>query len=488
MLQINARKGFGLLITALGLGSQAWSPAIAGSQHPEATVTLSMGPNLLIDDYLIAESHGLARTVHPPAKHPDPVFHTTTGYVRYDPPTQRFRMIYIEGPDKQYAVVESPDGIDWVKPDLGLVEVDGSKHNNLIEGPKGHYPGQFFDDGPEATDPERRYKLAYFAEHRGMSLAFSPDGLRFTAFPGNPVIPENANEIPVGKPASLSVISDIINGCWDPLNQEYLIICKIWEGGYPGEPPHAPNGYCRVVGLTTSKDFVTWERPKIILRPDLRNGLEEYYSFSPMIRGNLYIGCLRILRDDLPATVGGPVEGIGWTELVTSRDGLNWTRYQEKFLDCDPQAGQFDHAMAWCGEGVLVGDQEYYFYSALLSGHKTDRVVGRKTGLAILRKNGFVSRDAGRDGGFLKTPLAVLPGARLTLNAVIRGSLRVRLIDAAGKAWPGFDWKDCAELKGDSVALPVQWKTKQPFPQGKRVSLEFKLKDGELYGFDVFAQ
>jgi len=45
MLQMKARKSFGLFVTAMGPGSLAWSPAIAGSRNPAAAVTLSMGPN-----------------------------------------------------------------------------------------------------------------------------------------------------------------------------------------------------------------------------------------------------------------------------------------------------------------------------------------------------------------------------------------------------------------------------------------------------------
>jgi hypothetical protein len=66
---------------------------------------------------------------------------------------------------------------------------------------------------------------------------------------------------------------------------------------------------------------------------------------EPMIRGNLYIGFLRGLRDDIG-------QGIGWTELATSRDGRQWTRYQEKFIDRNPRQCTWDHAMPWLGLGI----------------------------------------------------------------------------------------------------------------------------------------
>ncbi len=483
MEQVNNVKQKHIMFATAVLIVSSISPLTAAENKTrEDIMSLSIGPNLFIDDYLIAESRDLKRTAYQPEKHPTPVFHVTPGNVSYDSDGRRFRMLYIE--NGQYALAESANGIDWQKPELGLVDAAGSRRNNFIDAPRGGFQGQFLDDGPSSSDPARRHKLALFRDGKGLCVAFSSDGLRFTEFTNNPVIPENANSIPVGKPGSESVISDVINGCWDPLKQEYLIICKMWEGGYPGKPHHADAGYRRVVGMTTSKDFVAWEKTRIIVRPDPKNGLEEFYSFSPMVRGNLYIGFLHVLRDDLAATAGSAMEGIGWTELVTSRDGRNWSRHQEKFLDRDPEEGQFGHAMAWCGDSVVVGDKEYFYYVALLSGHKTDRRNGRKSGLAILRKNGFVSRDAGSKGGFLKTHLAVLPGKGLTVNAVIRGQLRVRLVNADRSVLPGFDWTDCVDLRGDSVAHRVKWQAHQSVPKGAVVSLEFELKDAELYGFD----
>ncbi len=468
--------GLGILLVVLfGLrtvgayASGAGEDVMASSRD---TVSLSVGPNLFIDDHLVAQSDNLKRTTHQPKKHPEPVFHVTPGNVRYDSRSETFQMRYIE--QGVYALAESKDGIIWRKPE-----------DRTVDAPKGGYQGWFLDEGPGYADPARRHKLAFFRGDAGLCVAFSPDGLKFTEYENNPVVQEYANKVPLGEPGSQNLISDIITGCWDPVRKQYLIVCKIWEGGYPGTPHHSIEGYRRVVGVTTSKDFTNWERPQVIVRPDPANGLEEFYSFRPMVRGNLYLGCLLVLRDDLPATPGGPVEGIGWTELVTSRDGRNWTRHQEKFLDRDPQEGRFDHAMAWCGDAVQVGDKEYIYYAAMLSGHKTDREHGRKSGLAILRKNGFVSRDAGSRLGTLKTPLAKLPGRSMTVNAVVRGDLRVRIVDARGKALRGFGWPDCLPIRGDSVAHPVKWRAGKALPMSQKVSLEFSLRDANLYGFDL---
>ena len=139
--------------------------------------------------------------------------------------------------------------------------------------------------------------------------------------------------------------------------------------------------------------------------------------------------------------------------------------------------------MADYADSIIVGDKEYVYVTGYAVGHKT--FSDRSIGLGVLRKDGFVSRDAGPEGGLLKTPPAVLPGTGMTVNAVVRGELKVRLVDGTGSALPGFDWEDCAPVRGDSLAHRVGWRGGAALPASKPVSLEFSLHEGELHAFDV---
>lgn len=451
-------------------------------------------PNLFIDDYMIAESRGLARTTHQPEKLAEPVL-TRDGpllytKVLYDPDLARYRLWYnATGSGRGYykyqfqAYAESEDGIAWQTPALGLVTLPGENPNNAIDAPTGHWGLFLVDDGPGSADPSRRYKLAWFDQTNGnakdgMCVAFSPDGMHFRAFEGNPVLPRWDAE---GREQT-GLVSDAIEGCWDPLQKQYIAGCKVWGAGYPGTARNAPPGWRRTAGIITSKDFVTWEGPRVVLTPD-PNTMDELNATKVMVRGNLYIGFLRVLRDDLAATPGQPVGGIGTTELATSRDGRNWVRHQEKFIDRDPREGTWSHAMSYYADSITVGDKEYVYISGYRVGHKTN--TDRTLGMAFLRKNGFVSRDAGSAGGWLKTPAAMLPGAGgLTVNANVREELRVRLVDAEGHALPGFDWADGEPVRGDSVAHPVRWRGAHGLPAHQPLSLEFALREVDLYGFD----
>jgi hypothetical protein len=460
---------------------------------PEGKIHFYPGPNLFVDDYLIASSNGLKRTTHQPAKLPDPVipkaetWHSRPLFyvdVLFDSAMQRYRMWYNIGfnsikPQFCFAYAESEDGIRWTRPNLGLVEIDGSKNNNIIKAPFEHASLFFVDDGPKCNNPSRRYKMAFTGD--GLWVAFSPDGYHFTEYPGNPVIPMHANTVPIGQPDYINNIGDIVDGCWDPLKKEYLIGCKIEKTGFQGKPRRHFEGYRRCVGMTTSTDFINWYRPRLLFTPDPANGMEEFYGFKPMIRGNLYLGFMRILRDDLAADTVNPLDGIGWTELITSRDGLKWTRYQEKFLDRNLTNSTWDHAMAWYGDCITVKDKEFIYYGGYSSGHKTG---DRQIGMAMLRKNGFVSRDAGKEKALLKTPVAEIPGSNMTVNANISGEMKIRIVDVNGNALHGYDWNDSITLRGDSVSHRVKWYGNPKLPDGQPVSLEFSLRDTELYGFD----
>lgn len=160
----------------------------AASAAAGNAIRLSPGPHLFIDDYLIAESQGLARTMHQPEKLPEPVLRKAGSWhlqpqwfmkVDRDPKSGLFRTWYnIKNPGGApyicYAYAESKDGIAWERRNLGLVEVGGSKENNLIAAPLGHFGLFFVDDGPTSADPSKRYKMAYYGE--GLCVAFSAGG------------------------------------------------------------------------------------------------------------------------------------------------------------------------------------------------------------------------------------------------------------------------------------------------------------------------
>jgi hypothetical protein len=450
---------------------------------------VGIGPQLFLDDYLIDRLDGLVRRVEPPQRLPEPVldsttFGTTQPYltVLRDDEGQRYRLWYNHGPAVWHA--ESADGLHWVKPRAAW-DLPRSYGASLV------------DDGKGAADPQRRFKLANWQATRaredqkgddgGMYVGFSPDGLRWTAHDKNPVLPG----WPEGYPTvTRHGVGDIVDVCFDPLRRHYAAAVKLHalpEDGYaPG--PRAGRVFRRLVGLSTSKDFVRWEKPWRIFAPDAKDeGLLEFYGMGGMHqRGGLTIGLVRVLRDDLPCDPGGPKDGVGYAVLATSRDGVRWLRFREPFLDRNPTRGSWDHAMTWISGTLPVGDEVYFYYGGYARGHKVAPDKERQIGLARMKRDRYAGLAPDRAEGVLRTKPFLLSGERLTVNVrVPHGEVRVRLLDEASQPLAALGDADANPITGDVLAAEARWPRPLRELGGSPVGLEFRVRQGQLFGFQL---
>ncbi len=465
---------------------QVWTPTHIPNYSVQTRpalepVDLYPGPHLFIDDYLIAESAHLDKKTHSPDRFlEEPILgyqqHTTQPYltVLKDEQTQTFRMWYNHGigKDAYIAYAESKDGIQWQTPSLGIFGDD----NRLLFIPGG-FDAEVLDEGPNFPNPAQRYKLAWWGpdekgpeeENRGLRVATSPDGIHWTPYPDNPVIPYYKK----GDPRFHLMASDIITVFYDPLRNRYGAFFKstaIPEDNYiPG--PRAGHYFRRLVAMSASEDFFHWRRPWRIMLPEPRDeGLLEFYSCcQPLVRGTLMITFVRMLHDEKPVEPGGDFDGIGYTTLATSRDGVSWQRHDDIFFDRNPKPDTWDRAMTWVGSVLPMGEELYVYYGGYKLGHKRERDRWRQLGLAKMPRDRFVSRGAEGDqpGRLLTAPFRCPPDGtfRLTLNAQAqKGSIRVRICDEYGRPLLGYDYSDMEPVTGDSLALPVRWNT----PRGEK--------------------
>ena len=435
---------------------------------------LQAGPHLLLDDFLIEKSEGLTRTLTTPRRQlANPV---VTGLedknsqpyctVLRDDQTGRFRIWY----DATYAgglglgTLRSSDGIRWERP-----------HRILKEPPGPCYGASILDDAARTRDPDHRYKLVY-SDGGPMWMAHSADGLAW-----------KRDRRPALEGSS---VSDRVGLTWDPLRGRYLALVGMPStpaDGFKGRTPNAPEGNRRCVGQSTSKDALTWEKPRYIFKPDVQDeGVTEFYSIAGVLpRGGLLIGLLKVLRDDLPCDPGGPVQGIGYTVLAWTRDGETWQRDRRPFLDRNPEKGAWDHAMAWGDCQLPVGDEVYLYYGGYARGHKVQPTQERQIGLVRFQRDRYAAREAGSDEGALRTRLLACDAQALTVNVDAgKGQLRVQITDAAGQPFPGFSFSDCKPITGDSLAAPVRWEKPLSDLRGKTVRLEFRLRQARLFAFE----
>lgn len=433
---------------------------------------LGPGPHLFLDDLLIEASTNLTRRVNRPQRDPDIPNPIITGKedrcfqpyltVVRDANTGRFRMWYgCYGEESAPAVshiayTESNDGIHWERPIRVLKDPGPIQFGSSV-----------IDEGPDFPDPSVRYKLAWWRDG-GLKLATSPDGLSWTMLVPWVVLAHN---------------HDINNVFRDRLRNRYVAILSVYTTGPTW------SGERRVTMMSVSDDLLNWAKPWLIITPQdgLDPGETQFYAMSGhLIRGGLWIGLVKVLRDDLQAP-GAPqgAYGMGYTTLAWSHDGESWVRDQEPFFEPDPDPQAWDHAHAWVDCQLPVGDGVYLYYGGYKSGHKWNRFEERQIGLVRMRRDRYVARETGRTQGVLRTPLVILDAESMTVNATVFGELRVRILDAAGAAISGFDFSDCAPVRGDAVDQRVTWARELAAVRGSAVRLEFRLRDAALYGFDL---
>ena len=364
----------------------------------------------------------------------------------------------------------SPDGVFWERPNLGLVEYGGSRANNLLLLDAAY--ANVIEDARE-EDPERRYKSLFFEARDaagtpnmgdGVSVAFSPDGLRWTKYAGNPVIRRSSD-------------THALLG-WDERHGCFVGYCR---------PSVHEGNRTRRIGRATSPDFVTWSDPVDVLEPDARDPPgTEFYGMPVFVYEGLYLGQLLVLRappEEPQIRFSGPVE----VQLTVSRDGVHWQRAcdRQPLLPNGPP-GSTDAGEIYAARApVAVGDELWFYYSTCAQEHGITGCSGPIC-LAKLRRDGFVSLFAVAGGGTVVTRPFRCEGGALYVNAAARGgAISVAVLGADGVQKPGLGRADCAVIDGDSVRQRVTWRQHVRLDElrGQAIRLKFYLDRARLYSF-----
>ena len=244
---------------------------------------------LMVDDHHILYRSGTVRKLKPlkrfsdkPVIAADKLWETTVAYcsVYKNLESGKYQLWYQAWPGRSgcyMCYAESDDGINWIKPELGLLTFNGSSKNNILF-KNGYGASVIFDKND--PDPDKRYKSAFWEQdlnkglkYPGMSIAYSPDGIHWEKHTENPLIkgsygdyiqPPLANDSKQqgaqGKPVS---VSDVIDLIWDQNRQVYAVYAKTWLDG-----PKGNMHWKRAVVRTESKNFIDWTKPRLIIWPD----------------------------------------------------------------------------------------------------------------------------------------------------------------------------------------------------------------------------
>lgn len=379
------------------------------------------------------------------------------------PLEQRKQVKYTAPHNREMAIcyATSKDGIQWVKPELGLVDYSGNEANNILwrgdqrkdnhwYGP--HGTGIFKD--PLDPDPKRRYKAILKKEI--LSVAFSADGIHWSPA--------------IACPEANSAGDTHNNAFWAPTLGKYVGITRQWG--------KASGSYIRQVAWTSSDDFVSWEKVQIILE-----GLDEnhqIYSMPVFYHGGVYIG-LAAIHDQETDRV--------WTELTWSPDTKMWHRVSPgtPLIPNDGKEGDYDWGCAYTAANPVFLEDGIRLYYGGSDGLHT----GWRNGffcLATLRPDGFAGYKAlGMAAPGTVTTTPVFDGnASLQVSADIadEGQLVVRVLgeenQVIAESEPLVSTVSDGEVRwlDDSVLEGIR---------AKRARLQFAFQKATVYSFSLKA-
>lgn len=365
----------------------------------------------------------------------------------------------------------STDGINWEKPNLGLVEFNGTKANNICDLPHdGHIQAAVVMYEPDDPNPARRFKLSYESpKHgKGMCVAFSPDGLNWTLSDKNPVIPYFFEQAGVTK----------IDGA-------YLINGQGHVGSY------TPRGGARRLMTFISYDFENWllapangfQRDAMPPRPTVYGGSagpQVHLGASLWNRGNVVVGVYGMWNGNLESDDRMLVTmNLG---LVVTHDGLH---YHEPVPDFPLVAAaeqktikpQKHFAALMQGQGFEnIGDETLFWYAPWperesdgirVARWKRDRIGGLRpfNGPAV-------------DAYIVSQPILLDGPAKVSLNIDGVGphsEAKVSLITEDLKPIAGYTRDDADAIAESGLDQPATWRGKSQVDVSGPVRLRIDL-------------
>ena len=450
----------------------------------DGVCTIGTDRQLFVDAFWISSATGASRKLHAPRKRETvlerdrPWEHDHVSYMATMQDGDKLRAYYRcgkiatkEAVTEVTAYQESADGIHWHKPDLGILEYEGSRDNNIVWLGPGANMAPFRDDNP-GVPADERYKAV--VRTRDLWALASADGLRWRLLQKDP--------ISTARPFDSFNVS-----FWDPWREEYVAYTRGkagTEGSFVG--PTGGTGGVRWIRRTTSKDFRIWSPPE-----DIDTGVtpfEHLYTNSCVAYrrapGTYLMFPSRFVpeREPKPGWHGG--SGVSDIVFMSSRDGIHFDRsFMEALIRPGPDQDNWHERGLYVDPGLIqTSPTELSVYGSEHWRLPTVRIV-RYT----FRTDGFVSLNAGYRGGDVVTRPFVFEGRRLRLNYATSavGSVRVEIQDDRGGVIPGFGLADCPEMFGDLIDGTVTWNGGGDVSglAGRPVRLRFALMDADLYAF-----
>ena len=475
--------------------STLFASALAEETRDRSILRVGDQKQLLVDDHVIADKHNLVRQLSRPTKVNGgrPVIVDDTPWEDFGTPIVgsvlredgRFRIWYRAagsgGDSATYCYAESLDGVRWFKPELGLVEFEGSRANNIYQIGRPQVYCPFVD--PNEKDLRHKYKAAVGAgkgHGTTTALAYSPDGLRWSYYNG-------------GRPITGRAADTINQVLWDPYAAVYRLYTRTDYGtsGGKGEIRGArdmvnPSKELRKQpgDWTTLREWcLGWESGK----KDYES-YRQIYSLNGWIYEGIQFGLLWSLEQP-----GGSEEMDFF--LTTAREDHPWNLewvYQDQPFIPRGSAGSFDSRWIQPATNIVNWkDKHWIYYVGRPVSHSGQGSAEAPTGigLATVSLDRFVSLTGSEQLGWFTTRPFVVEGRVFEVNlAAPNGELAVEVLDAEGHPIPGYSREEAIVLRQvDGLRLPVRWKNRGDLSQLRERAVRFRLwlRRGSIYAFRI---
>lgn len=454
-------------------------------------IPVNVGRQLFVDDYIVAETD-MEMVSHTPVYYPgNPIIEPTEGWEKtvsgslyaapfsdgiwFDELDNKFKMWYLTGASHLggtfcTAYAESVDGKHWTKPVKDIVQgtniVDTCDRDAATvwldkEEPDSCKRFKFFNVERDSMDGRWQFVLKYSADgiHWSEGVAQSGEIYDRSSVFYNPF--RKVWGVSMRHPTPVSRRSRAYLEATDPEMAVSLA--------------HRPRKG------TMDKNVVIWFSPDNMepRHPDYPQIDPGIYHFDCIPYESIMLGQYSVWQG--PENQDCKRLGIQKRNEVLlgySRDGFHFSRPSHRpFLGVHPEEGSWNwgNVQSVCGVPLIVGDSLFFY----VSGRRLNDIMWdsySSCGLATLRRDGFVSRHAGKTNRTLTTETLTFKGKYLFVNAEVNGAFQVEILSNKGRV-----------LK-QSTLYPAFNSTKKRILDvsrfsGKKVQLRFTLRDGDLYAF-----
>jgi len=522
------RTGLKVLIIAL-----LWPLAA----HADSPLSIGDRRQVFIDGRFLAESRGVELVVHRPRKIDVPVIACDRQWeerlgqyhsVLYEAGVYHmWYTVYCKAdsntvPVRSIAYAASSDGIHWEKPALGLVEIYGTRKNNIVLGHgfggiKGATHGCMVFLDPHAG-PRERFRLVSNPAELGKSLQIfsSPDGIHWTLTYrdimkfrserhhldsqnvifwderiGKYVAYVRRNLRPSGSQGR-SVARAESNDLSSFADVEDCPVVLAFDEKDPAYSHSANKAGIQIVDFYTNGTVkYRWAEDAYYMFPS------EYFHYGTFLKD---------FRKGQPVNAGSLD-----SRFAAGRDGISWLRYDRRAFVRLGRKDQWDSRSIYMAYGIVPGGSEnelfmYYCGSNMLHGwdredqhrERNKRILRRIGGASqtdrdgigrlVIRRDGFLSVRADYTGGEFLTPVMTFDGDELRLNVDTSavGQVRVEILDKDSKPIAGYAAGDCDEIyTANEIDRPVTWNGRADVGElaGRAIRLRFIMRDADLYAF-----